>query len=116
MPTFTDAAKAKILETISSNNLEAIKFGARGGGCAGFVYFLEPCNLSSLERDDMIDDTNGFHLIIDGASAPIVQYVTIGLHESLMESHFTFDNPLSHSGCGCGTSFSVDYDDFDMID
>ena len=107
MITMTDkAAKAARLFILGSDTPDAgLRIAITGGGCSGFTYNL------SLETNPASDDTIVEHgrvrIILDSASAPLLEGVTIDFAESLESSGFTFVNPNATSSCGCGKSFSA---------
>ena len=75
------------------------------GGCSGFKY-----NLNIEERpldDDMVIDADRVKLFVDGFSLPYLSGVKIDYVSSMQGSGFTFENPNSTGGCGCGSSFTA---------
>jgi iron-sulfur cluster assembly protein len=75
------------------------------GGCSGFQYGL------NIEEDAREDDdvcvSNGIRLFIDPFSAQYLKGTVIGFASSFQGAGFTFNNPNSAGGCGCGSSFAV---------
>ena len=72
------------------------------GGCSGFKY-----NLNIEERpldDDMVVDADRVKVFVDGFTLPYVNGVKIDYVSSMQGSGFTFENPNSSGGCGCGSS------------
>ena len=75
------------------------------GGCSGFQYGL---NIEdSPENDDEILDLEGLKIFVDPFSAQYLEGVEIDYITTMMGSGFTFKNPNSSGGCGCGSSFTV---------
>lgn len=76
-----------------------------GGGCSGFQYGvkLEP----GAAADDTVIEVDGIKVLVDPATAPLVDGLTIDFIDSLTESGFRFDNPNAKAACGCGKSFSI---------
>lgn len=75
------------------------------GGCSGFQYGL---NIEdSPENDDEILDLEGLKVFVDPFSAQYLEGVEIDYVTTMMGSGFTFKNPNSSGGCGCGSSFTV---------
>ena len=107
MITMTDkAAKVAKLFIMGSDTPDAaLRIAITGGGCSGFTYNL------SLESNPTADDTIVEHgkvrIVLDSASAPLLDGVTIDFAESLESSGFTFINPNASASCGCGKSFSA---------
>ena len=82
-----------------------VRIAVLPGGCAGFKYGL------SVERhpldDDIIISYAGIRLFIDEFSAQYLEGTTIDYVSNISGSGFTFNNPSSSGGCGCGSSFSA---------
>jgi len=75
------------------------------GGCSGFKYSLN-VEERSLE-DDAVMDVNGIRVFVDGFSMQYLNGVTVDYVTAMQGSGFTFHNPSSTGGCGCGSSFAV---------
>ena len=76
-----------------------------GGGCSGFQYGL---NIEDTPADDdEILDLEGLRVFVDPFSAQYLEGVEIDYVTTMMGSGFTFSNPNSSGGCGCGSSFTV---------
>jgi iron-sulfur cluster assembly protein len=82
-----------------------LRVGVLPGGCSGFQYGLniedEPA------EDDLVLDANGLKLFLDPFSLQYLQGVEIDYVTTFQGSGFTFNNPNSSGGCGCGSSFTV---------
>ena len=75
------------------------------GGCSGFKYSL---NIEERPlEDDMVFQVNATRVFVDGFSAQYLNGVNIDYTSSMQGSGFTFNNPNSSGGCGCGSSFSA---------
>ena len=75
------------------------------GGCSGFQYSL---NIEEQSKTgDFVMDKQGIRLFVDMFSAQYLNGVTIDYVTSMQGSGFTFKNPNSTGGCGCGSSFSA---------
>jgi iron-sulfur cluster assembly protein len=75
------------------------------GGCSGFRY-----GLNIEERpldDDMVVDVRGIRVFVDAFSAQYLSGTTIDYVTNMQGSGFTFENPNSTGGCGCGSSFTA---------
>jgi len=75
------------------------------GGCSGFKY-----GLNIEERpfdDDIVLDASGVRVFVDAFSAQYLSGTTIDYVSSMQGAGFTFTNPNSTGGCGCGSSFTV---------
>jgi iron-sulfur cluster assembly protein len=75
------------------------------GGCSGFQYGL---NIEDeAQDDDEIMESNGLRLFVDPFSVQYLNGVEIDYVTTMMGSGFTFKNPNSSGGCGCGSSFTA---------
>jgi iron-sulfur cluster assembly protein len=82
-----------------------LRVAVQPGGCSGFKYSLliEDKNAD----DDIVLPGDGFQVFVDPFSAQYLNGVTIDYVSSMQGSGFTFKNPNSTGGCGCGSSFSA---------
>jgi iron-sulfur cluster assembly accessory protein len=82
-----------------------LRVSVQPGGCSGFKYGLliedKPTD------DDLIVEQHGFKVFVDPFSAQYLNGVTIDYVTSMQGSGFTFSNPNSTGGCGCGSSFNA---------
>lgn len=102
----TEEAQAKITEIISeSDDGSFLRVGVQGGGCSGFQYFFGIMDDLD-EKDDIIKEWDGGKLVVDMLSMEYMKGATIGYVSEWLGAHFTVDNPLAKSHCGCGSSFS----------
>jgi iron-sulfur cluster assembly accessory protein len=105
----TDRAVEEVRKFMSAEEVPAETAGLRvsvlPGGCSGFKYSLN-IEERSLE-DDAVMDVNGVRLFVDGFSMQYLNGVTVDYVTSMQGSGFTFHNPNSTGGCGCGSSFTV---------
>lgn len=83
-----------------------IRVGIRGGGCSGFMYFLNPLQMQEKEDDDIIITVDEeLSLVVDSISLPYLEGITLDYVETLTESGFKFNNSKFSKTCGCGKSF-----------
>ena len=82
-----------------------LRVSVQPGGCSGFKYGLLIEDAAA--DDDLIVDQQGFRVFVDPFSAQYLNGVTIDYVSSMQGSGFTFKNPNSTGGCGCGSSFSA---------
>ena len=108
MLTLTPAAAGKVqdfIEEHSGDESAGLRVAVLPGGCSGFQYGL---NIEDgPEEDDDIWDQEGVRVFVDPFSAQYLEGVEIDYVTSMMGAGFTFRNPNSAGGCGCGSSFSV---------
>lgn len=107
MITLTETAKQQLKKLIQDHQFEAFIYGAQGGGCSGFSYLFKEAKLSDKMDTDELVEIEGIKIILDGASLFAVAGTEIDFKSTLMGSNFEFNNPMSKSSCGCGSSFSV---------
>jgi iron-sulfur cluster assembly protein len=108
MITITDKGAEKVHEFLASQPVDAgiagLRVGVRGGGCSGFQYQLA----FDEQRDgDVVFESHGLHLLVDGESLPFVRGSEIDYEESLQGAGFKVNNPNVVAACGCGSSFRV---------
>ena len=107
--TVTPVATAEVKKFMDAEGVSYEKGGLRvsvqPGGCSGFKYGLliedQPA------EDDLVIQQEGFKVFVDPFSAQYLSGVVIDYVSSMQGSGFTFKNPNSTGGCGCGSSFSA---------
>ena len=107
--TLTERAAEEVRKFIAQEEVSPETAGLRvsvlPGGCSGFKY-----SLNIEERpldDDMVHEVNSVRVFVDGFSAQYLAGVTVDYVSSMQGSGFTFSNPNSTGGCGCGSSFTA---------
>lgn len=107
--TLTEKAAAEVAKFMEAEQLSGESAGLRvsvlPGGCSGFKYSLN-IEERSLE-DDLVLESAGVRVFVDGFSAQYLNGVTIDYTSSMQGSGFTFNNPNATGGCGCGSSFTA---------
>lgn len=105
----TPAASAEVKKFMEQEGVDPAKGGLRvsvqPGGCSGFKYGLLIEDAAA--EDDLVVDQGEWRVFVDPFSAQYLNGVTIDYVTSVMGSGFTFKNPNSSGGCGCGSSFSA---------
>jgi iron-sulfur cluster insertion protein len=76
------------------------------GGCSGFSYRLS-FEDSPAADDHIVSAADGFRVLIDPVSAPIVQGSTLEFHDALLGGGLKMLNPQAVHECACGESFSI---------
>ncbi len=95
----------KFLEAENINNEGGLRVRVVPGGCSGFQYAM---NIEEApQATDEIVEAGNLRLFVDMFSAQYLDGVQIDYVNSVMGSGFTFNNPNSSGGCGCGSSFSA---------
>jgi iron-sulfur cluster insertion protein len=104
--TVTDSAAAKVKSLIDAEGDAelALRVAVRPGGCSGFSYemFFD----SDIAADDIATDVQGVKVVVDPASADLLQGATLDFKDGLQGAGFAIDNPNAQRSCGCGKSFS----------
>ncbi len=104
----TDKGAQKVHEFLASQQADVtmagLRVGVRGGGCSGFQYQLA---FDEQRDSDVVFETHGLKLLVDGESLQFVRGSTIDYEESLQGAGFKVNNPNVVAACGCGSSFRV---------
>jgi iron-sulfur cluster assembly accessory protein len=106
MVTSTAATEVrKFMEEQGAAGEAGLRVAVLPGGCSGFQYGL---NIEDeAQEDDDVFEVNGVRLFVDPFSGQYLDGVEIDYVTSMMGAGFTFKNPNSGGGCGCGSSFTV---------
>ena len=99
----TDNAITKLIE----RNVEKIRLGVTGGGCAGYEYIFAE---DILRPGDEVTDYGQFSFLVDEVSRPYFQGVTIDYVIEGLNEFFKIVNPNEQSSCGCGVSVQFNED------
>ena len=109
MVTITSVASTEVRKFMEAEGVSGEQGGLRvsvmPGGCSGFKYGLVIEDKAA--EDDIVLDNDGFKVFVDPFSAQYLSDTTIDYVSSMQGSGFTFKNPNSTGGCGCGSSFSA---------
>ena len=107
MITLTDTAASKEKELLDAEGAAdlALRVAVRPGGCSGFSYEM------FFDGDIATDDEQASYgeavkVVVDPASAQLLQGATLDYKDGLDESGFAITNPNASRTCGCGSSFS----------
>jgi iron-sulfur cluster assembly accessory protein len=102
----TDTATSKVAELLEQegNPELALRVAVRPGGCSGFSYemFFD----SDIAGDDVTAAFGSVRVVVDPASAGLLQGATLDYKDGLQEAGFSINNPNASRTCGCGNSFS----------
>jgi iron-sulfur cluster assembly protein len=104
----TDKGAEKVHEFLASQQADVsvagLRVGVRGGGCSGFQYQLA---FDEQRESDVVFESHGLKLLVDGESLQFVRGSTIDYEDSLQGAGFKVNNPNVVAACGCGSSFRV---------
>ena len=107
--TITPVAGAEVKKFMDAEGVSpdvgGLRVSVQPGGCSGFKYGLLIEDQAA--EDDTVLEQDGFKVFVDPFSAQYLSGVTIDYVSSMQGSGFTFKNPNSTGGCGCGSSFSA---------
>ena len=82
----------------------ALRVRVVAGGCDGFSYEL---GFDDQQADDHVIEVDGFRVLVDPRSAPILAGSTLEFNDSLVGGGLKVYNPQATHECACGKSFSV---------
>lgn len=104
--TLTDGAAVKVAELLEKEGEEglALRVAVRPGGCSGYSYemFFD----TEVADDDIARDFGAVKVIVDPASAELLNGSTLDYRDGLQGAGFHISNPNAQRTCGCGSSFS----------
>jgi iron-sulfur cluster assembly accessory protein len=100
------ARKARALAAKEGLPEALLRLRVVAGGCDGFSYRL---SFEDEPRDDdlIVTASDGFRVLVDPASAPIVEGSTLEFDESMLGGGLKVLNPRVTHECACGDSFSI---------
>jgi iron-sulfur cluster assembly accessory protein len=103
------AASVEVKKFMTAENVApeagGLRVSVQPGGCSGFKYSLLIEDAPA--EDDTILEQDGYKIFVDPFSMQYLNGVNIDYVTSMQGSGFTFKNPNSTGGCGCGSSFSA---------
>ena len=106
MITLTDSAATKVKELLDAEGAEdlALRVAVRPGGCSGFSYemFFD----GDVATDDEKATFGPVQVIVDPASAQLLEGATLDYKDGLNQAGFAITNPNATRTCSCGQSFS----------
>lgn len=109
MVVITPVAAQEVRKFMEAEGVTADAGGLRvsvmPGGCSGFKYGLVIEDKGA--EDDVVIENDGFKVFVDPFSSQYLTGTVIDYVTSMQGSGFTFKNPTSTGGCGCGSSFSA---------
>ena len=100
------ATKARQLAAREGRPEAALRVRVTAGGCSGFSYRLS-FEDGPAEDDIVATAPDGFRVLIDPASVPIVQGSTLEFHDAMLGGGLKMLNPQAVHECACGESFGI---------
>src|SRR5215831_13022514 len=83
----------------------ALRLYVQGGGCSGLTYGMTFDKAES--GDEVAFQQDGFKVVVDRASAPLLDGLKVDYLLGLEASGFKITNPNAKETCSCGKSFSA---------
>ena len=109
MITLTDKAAVKVKELLAAEGADdlALRVAVRPGGCSGFSYemFFDG-DVAVDDEQARFGDRDDVRVVVDPASAQLLEGATLDYKDGLDQSGFATTNPNATRTCGCGQSFS----------
>ena len=107
MITLTDTAASKVRELLAAEGATdlALRVAVRPDGRSGLsgeMFFdgvVAPADEQTTYNEDV-------RVVVDSASAQLLQGATLDYKDGLNQSGFAITNPNASRSCGCGQSFS----------
>jgi iron-sulfur cluster assembly protein/iron-sulfur cluster insertion protein len=103
----TDGAIIKVAELIAAAGADeplALRVAVKSGGCSGFNYDMYFD--SEFANDDVLSEFKDVKVVVDPASAELLNGSTLDFQDGLQGAGFHITNPNATRTCGCGNSFS----------
>jgi iron-sulfur cluster assembly protein len=103
----TSAARDQVLRIMEKQGKPgaALRLFVQGGGCSGLTYGM------SFDRQETGDEVafrdQGLVVVVDKASAPLLEGIKVDFLLGLEASGFKIYNPNAKETCSCGKSFSA---------
>jgi iron-sulfur cluster assembly accessory protein len=103
----TPAARDQVLRIMEKQGKPgaALRLFVEGGGCSGLTYGM------TFDRretgDEVAFDSDGLQVVVDRASAPLLEGLKVDFLLGLEQSGFKITNPNATHTCSCGKSFSA---------
>jgi iron-sulfur cluster assembly accessory protein len=103
----TPAAREQVLKILQREGKAdaALRLYVQGGGCSGLTYGMTFDKQES--GDEVAFQGAGLTVVVDRASAPLLEGLKVDYLLGLEASGFKIYNPNAKSTCSCGKSFSA---------
>ena len=103
----TAPAREQVLKIMERSGKpgQALRLFVQGGGCSGLTYGM---SFDQKETgDDVAFQDAGLTVVVDKASAPLLEGLKVDYLLGLEQSGFKIYNPNAKETCSCGKSFSA---------
>ncbi len=103
----TPPAREQVLKLLGQAPEEgrALRIFVQGGGCSGLTYGMTFDKRES--GDEVAFEQGGLTVVVDRASAPLLEGLKVDYLLGLEASGFKIYNPNAKTTCSCGKSFSA---------
>jgi len=103
----TPAARDQVLKIMEKQGKpgSALRLYVQGGGCSGLTYGMSFDKKES--GDEVAFQDSGLLVVVDKASATLLEGVKVDFLLGLESSGFKIYNPNAKETCSCGKSFSA---------
>lgn len=103
----TPAAREQVLKIMEKQAKPgaALRLYVQGGGCSGLTYGMTFDQRES--GDEVAFQHDGLTVVVDRASAPLLEGLKVDYLLGLEQSGFKIYNPNAKQTCSCGKSFSA---------
>ena len=91
------------INQLIKKNVKFIRLGVKGGGCAGYEYFIEDTS-DFINISDKLVSFGKFSVVLDKESVPYLSGSTLDWVQEGLNEFFKIINPKEESSCGCGVS------------
>ena len=106
MITLTDNAASKVAQLLEAEGASemALRVAVKSGGCSGYSYDMYFDG--DIATDDITLTFGAVRVVVDPASAPMLEGASLDYKDGLNEQGFAITNLTATRSCGCGKSFS----------
>jgi len=103
----TPSARDQVLKIMERQGKPgaALRLYVQGGGCSGLTYGMSFDKQES--GDEVAFQDHGLTVVVDKASAPLLEGIKVDFLLGLEASGFKIYNPNAKATCSCGKSFSA---------
>jgi iron-sulfur cluster assembly protein len=103
----TPTARDQVLKIMEKQGKgdAALRLYVQGGGCSGLTYGMTFDHRET--GDEVAFEGSGLTVVVDRASAPLLEGVRVDFLMGLEASGFKISNPNAKETCSCGKSFSA---------
>ncbi len=107
MISVTPSAVKKVLQIAERDGVPKIlRFGVRGGGCAGLTFFWD--FETEVRENDLVTPYGDLQVVVDPKSSTYLEGAQFDYEsKNLLKAGFRFEHKGAKKACSCGESFSL---------